>query len=126
MFFIVSYIPHKGRKRESFTLDTIEKIRELLTTMCKTDCVIWMGDFNCELQRHVKDCTGKWCMTKRQNNGHGSEILDLMWTFDLFVVDTLFKLGTYNSGSCHVISELSTLPQGSRTEALAPDIPREH
>ena len=51
----------------------------------------WMGDLNCELQRNVKGYTGKWCVTKRKDNGHGEEILALMRAFDLFAADTLFK-----------------------------------
>ena len=50
-----------------------------------------MGDLNCELQRYVQGYTGKWCMNTRKDNGHGEEILVLMQSFDLFVVDTLFK-----------------------------------
>ena len=30
-------------------------------------------------------------MTKKQDNGHGKDILELMREFDLFAVDTLFK-----------------------------------
>ena len=30
-------------------------------------------------------------MTKRKDNGHGEEFLDLMRAYDLFAVDTLFK-----------------------------------
>ena len=68
-----------------------DQIKELLGTVKKSDCVILMGDLNCELQRHQKGCTGKWCMNTRKDNGHGEEILTLMRSFDLFAVDTLFK-----------------------------------
>ena len=49
------------------------------------------GDFNCQLQRSVPGCTGKWCMTKHENKGHGGKVLDLLRTYDLCVIDTYFK-----------------------------------
>jgi len=91
LFIVVVYIPHKGRKRAPYAQDIIEQIRELLASVCKSDCIILMDDLNCELQRYVKGCTGKWCMTQRKDNGHGEEILTLLRNFDLFAVDTLFK-----------------------------------
>ena len=91
IFVVVVYIPHRGRKRAPFASDTIAKVRKLLSTVKKTDCIIWMGDMNCELQRNVQGCTGKWCMTTRKDEGHGEEVLNLMRSFDLFAVDTLFK-----------------------------------
>ena len=50
-----------------------------------------MGNLNCELQRNVQGCTGKWSMTKKKDSGYGEEVLELMRQFDLFAVDTLFK-----------------------------------
>ena len=91
LFIIVTYIPHRGRKQAPFAIDTISQLQELLKTVHKTDCIILMGDLNCELQRNVENCTGQWSMTKRKDNGHGEEVLDLMRAFDLFAVDTLFK-----------------------------------
>ena len=91
LFVIVTYVPHRGRTKAPFAADTIAQIKNLMTTINKADCIIWMGDLNCELQRNVQGCTGKWCMTTRKDNGHGEEILDLMRNFDLFAVDTLFK-----------------------------------
>ena len=91
LFIAVPYIPHKGRKKAPYAEDTIQQLRELLKSVDKTTCIIIMGDLNCELQRNVENCTGKWCMTKRKDNGHGEKILELMREFDLFAVDTLFK-----------------------------------
>ena len=48
-------------------------------------------DFNCQLQRNVPGCTGKWCMTTKPDGDHGEEMLDLIRLHDLFAVDTLFK-----------------------------------
>ena len=31
-------------------------------------------------------------MTKKKDSGHGEEVLELMRQYDLFAVDTLFKL----------------------------------
>ena len=91
LFVIVTYVPHRGRKKAPFAKDTIKQLRELLSTVKKSDCIIMMGDLNCELQRNVQGCTGQWCMTQRSDNGHGEQILDLMREFDLFAADTLFK-----------------------------------
>ena len=53
LFVIVIYIPHKGRTNPSVQ-DTIEKIKELLNTIERFDCVILMDDFNCQLRRNVQ------------------------------------------------------------------------
>ena len=90
LFVIVVYIPHKGRSNPC-AQDTINQIKVLLSTVRSHDCIILMGDFNCQLRRNVSGCTGKWCMTKRKDNGHGEEMLNLLRRFDLFAVDTLFK-----------------------------------
>ena len=91
LFVIVTYIPHRGRTRAPYAQDTIKQLQTLLQSVNKTDCIIMMGDFNCELQRNVENCTGKWCMTRSKDSGHGEQILELMRSFDLFAVDTLFK-----------------------------------
>ena len=49
LFIIVSYIPHRGRTKAPFAKDKIAQIQELMNTIGKADCIIWMGDFNCEL-----------------------------------------------------------------------------
>ena len=92
IFYVVSYIPHKGRKQKPVAKDTITQLKQLLRTVRKSNCIILAGDFNCQLQRNVEGCTGQWCMTTRPNeNGHGDKMLDLMREFDLFVVDTMFN-----------------------------------
>ena len=50
-----------------------------------------MGDFNCELQRNIPVCTGKWFMNHRPDNGHSNELVNVMQAHDLFAVDSLFK-----------------------------------
>ena len=90
LFVVVVYIPHKGRTNPS-AQDTIKQLMELLSTVRRYDCIILMGDFNCQLRRNVPGCTGQWCMTTRPDNGHGEEMLDLMRRHDLFAADTLFK-----------------------------------
>ena len=91
IFFIVSYIPHKGRTVTPQAGDTIEQLAKLLQTVRKSECVILTGDFNCQLQRNVQGCTGKWCMTQHENKGHGNKVLDLMRTYDICAIDTYFK-----------------------------------
>ena len=49
LFIIVVYIPHRGRTKAPFTQDTLAKVTELMKTIKKGDCTIWMGDLNCEL-----------------------------------------------------------------------------
>ena len=73
LFVVVPYIPHRGRKKAPYVRDTIVQLRELLKSVSKTDCIVMMGDLNCELQCNVENCTGQWCMTQRKDNGHGEE-----------------------------------------------------
>ena len=90
LFVIVAYIPHKGRVNPC-AHDTISQIKELLSTIRRCDCVILMGDFNCQLWRNVQGCTGKWCMTTRPDQGHSEEMMDLLRSHDLCAADTYFK-----------------------------------
>ena len=91
IFFIVVYVPHKGRTSAPYAEDTILQLKKLLHTVRKSECVVLAGDFNCQLRRNVPGCTGQWSMTKRPEQGHEELILDLMRENDLFAVDTLFK-----------------------------------
>ena len=91
LFVVVVYIPHKGRQKYPRATDTIQDLKKLLMTAPKSDCIILGGDMNCQLQRNVQGCTGKWSMTQRPDGGHGEEFLSLMRTLDLFAVDTLFR-----------------------------------
>ena len=59
IFFIVVYIPHRGRKCAPYAKDTLRQLKKLLQTVRKSDCIVLSGDFNCELQRNVQGCTGK-------------------------------------------------------------------
>ena len=112
LFVVAAYIPHKGRSNPCAS-DVIEEIKGLLKGVNKSDCIILCGDFNCQLQRHVEGCTGKWCMTTKPDNGHGNEVLDLMRCYDLFAVDTLFKPArkTWPSSKRKRISNATYLPK---------------
>ena len=90
LFVVVTYIPHKGRTNPS-AQDTIKQLRELLSTIRSHDCIILMGDFNCQLRRNVSGVTGQWCMTKKPDNGHGEAMLELLRSYDLCAADTFFK-----------------------------------
>ena len=57
IFYVIAYIPHKGRTCAPFTQDTIQQLRKLLSTVRKSECVILTGDFNCQLRRNVTGCT---------------------------------------------------------------------
>ena len=94
LFIVCVYIPHKYRKEKPFAEDVIKQLHELLKN-CKnlkpTDCIIILGDFNCELQRNVPGCTGRWLMNRRPDDGHGEKVINLMRSHDLFAVDSLFR-----------------------------------
>ena len=50
-----------------------------------------MEDFNCELERNVQGCAGRWLMNTRPDDGHNTKIMDFLRSHDLFTVDSLFK-----------------------------------
>ena len=60
LFIVVVYIPHKGRTKAPTAQDTMQQLKTLLSTVPKSDCVILGDDLNCQLQRNVPGCTGKW------------------------------------------------------------------
>ena len=92
IFYIVVYIPHKYRKESPFAHEILEQLEILLRTVPQGDCIVICGDFNCQLRRNVPGCTGKWAMTKRnEDKGHDQQVLTLMRQFDLFAVGTRFK-----------------------------------
>ena len=91
IFVVVTYVSHKGRTAKPTATDTIEALDKLLKTVPKQDCIIMGGDLNCQLQRNVPGCTGRWSMTQKDDNGHGEKILDLMRAHDLFAAGTMFK-----------------------------------
>ena len=43
IFFVVVYIPHKGRTTKPMTKDTIQQLKELLQTVSRSDCIILGG-----------------------------------------------------------------------------------
>ena len=94
LFVVCVYVPHKYKKNTPQAGDTIHELNNLLAN-CKqlksTDCVIVMGDFNCELQRNVQGCTGRWFMNKRPDDGHSTQVMELLRSQDLFAVDSLFR-----------------------------------
>ena len=94
LFIICAYIPHKFRKNFPTATDVIKQLNDLLTK-CKeikaNDCIILMGDLNCEIMRNIPGCSGKWFMNRRHDDGHGEAITDLMRCHDLFAVDSLFR-----------------------------------
>ena len=58
IFFIVVYVPHKGRTSAPYAEDTILQLKKLLRTVRKSECVILTGDFNCQLRRNVAGAQG--------------------------------------------------------------------
>ena len=94
LFVICAYVPHKFKKTAPLTHDVISQIDDLLSNCKKlkpTDCVVLLGDFNCELQRNVNGCTGRWLMNKRPDDGHSKQVMDLIRAHDLFAIDSLFR-----------------------------------
>ena len=94
LFVVCAYIPHKYKTTKPCASDVLNDLKNLLTNCKKlkpTDCIIILSDFNCELQRNVSGCTGRWLMNRRPDDGHSNEVLDLLRSFDLFAVDSLFR-----------------------------------
>ena len=94
LFVVCAYVPHMYRKSAPFAEDIIQQISDLLAKseeLKPNDCVVLMGDFNCELQRNVAGCTGRWFMNKRPDKGHSAQVMSLLRDHDLFAVDSLFK-----------------------------------
>ena len=68
LLVICTYIPHNYRKEKPFTTNVIVQltatdVNDFLSKNRKLksrDCVILMGDLNCEFHRTVANCTGKW------------------------------------------------------------------
>ena len=106
IFYVVVYVPHKGCTQKPLAKDTLMQLRKLLQTVRKSDCIIVAGDPNCQLQRNVQGCTGKWCMATRANEQeHDNDVLNLMRDHDLFTVGTLFKPKKKN-GETNIVSRL--------------------
>ena len=55
VFFVTTYIPHKYRTGPQAS-DIIEELVSLLWSkhVCKNDCVIIVGDLNCQLRRNAQ------------------------------------------------------------------------
>ena len=94
LLVVLAYVPHKYKKTSPCATDVLAQLHNLLSDSKKVnpnDCVILMGDFNCELQRNVQGCTDRWFMNKRPDDGHSSQVIDLLRSHDLFTIDSLFK-----------------------------------
>ena len=71
LFIVCVYIPHKFRKAKPHASDTLLQLDKLLADCTKIqqgDCLIVMGDFNCEIQRNIQGVSGPWFMNKRADN----------------------------------------------------------
>ena len=91
LFLIGVYLPHSSRKQAPHFHDTQEQLSQLLGKVSSQTCVILLGDFNnCKLGRNVENITGKWCIHKKPN-GNGLKLMDMMRTFNLSAVSTLFQ-----------------------------------
>ena len=84
IFYIVVYVPHKYRKVTPFAHEVIEQLHILLQSVPQGDYIIISGDFNCQLRRNIQGLTGKWAMTKRnEERGHDQLIVNLMCDHNL-------------------------------------------
>ena len=93
LFIVCVYVPHKYRQQPC-AADVLAQLDKLLADckkIKKNDCLIILGDFNCELQRNIEGVTGQWFMNKRPDNGHSNNLVQVMRTNDLFAVDSLFR-----------------------------------
>ena len=90
LFLIGVYLPHSCRKQTPYFHDTMGQLSQLLGKVCSHTCVVLLGDFNCKLGRNVEKLTGKWCIHKKPN-GNGNKLMDMMRTYNLSAVSTLFQ-----------------------------------
>ena len=90
LFLIGVYLPHSSRKQAPYFHDTMGQLSRLLDKVSSHTSVILLGDFNCKLGRNVENVTGKWCIHKKPN-GNGIKLMDMMRTFNLSAVSTLFQ-----------------------------------
>ena len=75
LFVVCAYIPQKYRTAAPQAADTIHGFLINCKNIKPTDCVILMGDFNCELERNVQGCR---LMNKRPDDGHSTTTCSLL------------------------------------------------
>jgi hypothetical protein len=88
LFFVATYLPHRGRVCPDQD-DTIADLHEALKKAHPTDCIVLLGDLNEQLGPNIKNRTGRWA--GGQSSKNAQKILDLMSMYDLYSVGTLFE-----------------------------------
>lgn len=88
IFAISVYIPHRAHVKPCQN-DTITTLITLLKTVSKNDCIVLLDDFNDQLPSSVPGYTGTW--THGEKSVNTKSILDVMWMFNLYDVNTCFQ-----------------------------------
>ena len=88
LFIVATYLPHRGRTCPNQD-DTITDIHEALQQAPAGDCIVLLGDLNEQLGPNIQGRTGRWA--GGQSSKNADKILDLMYMYDLFAVNTQFE-----------------------------------
>ena len=84
------YMAHCTRKAKPFFSDVLKQLDDLLSHVSQHDCIVLLGDLNCNLARNQQHLTGKWCVHKYSSK-EGKDMLALMQRYKLSTVSTFFQ-----------------------------------
>ena len=88
LLIIAVYFPYK---QHLVPLDRVlQHLRDVLDNARPHDCIILIGDYNCQLTRNTPGVTGKWCVATRTCS-HGKQVTQLLRRYNLYVASTRFK-----------------------------------
>ena len=87
LFFIVVYVPHRGRV-DPCQDDTLHDLEAVLNRVPQGDCIWILGDFNEQLEENVKGRTGRWVGGIPSQNSE--KIIQLLRLHELNAVNTMF------------------------------------
>ena len=91
--FVVTYLPHKARKRAPFQHETIAELDAFLAEpRWDSVCKVVLGDLNAKLKRGVEGLTGQYSMHYKSDSG-GELVMQMMRDQHLFAASTDFRPG---------------------------------
>ena len=88
LFFVATYLPHRGRVCPNQD-DTIADVHKALQQAQAGDCIVLLGDLNEQLAPNIQGRTGRWA--GGQSSKNADKILDIMHMYDLYAVNTHFE-----------------------------------
>ena len=62
LYIVAVYLPYRNHVVKFDSVINI--LRDVLDAVPKHDCIVLLGDFNCQLARSTPGVTGKWCVAK--------------------------------------------------------------